>query len=202
MIDSEKVGNYVSKAEIDRKYIGLEKSVDYGPSHSFVGDRTPQMFQTPLYEAGKSILSQRSPGCFGMSPGFTPGRGLEFTPAYDFDAGYSTQRSPVHTPLPHQTPIQNTPSYVNYGAGSYGSPIGGASYYNKNPNSSVRSPYYYPNSSSSPNYSSIRQMSQSPDYSNSPLKSSYSSPNYGSIPSESERKSNYKEEEDHEDEDF
>ena len=27
MIDSEKVGNYVSKAEVDKKQIGIEKSV-------------------------------------------------------------------------------------------------------------------------------------------------------------------------------
>ena len=142
---------------------------------------------TPLYEGGgKSVLSQRSPGTFQMSsPAFTPLRNIDFTPTYDAHLQFSAQRSPVQqTPLPFQTPIQNTPNYAN-NIGSYGSPVGGSSYYNRNPNSSVRSPYYYQNSSSSPNYSSIRQLSQSPDYNNSPLKSSYSSPNYGSMVSDS-----------------
>ena len=134
----------------------------------------------------------------GMSPAFTPMRigGLEFTPTYDFE-GFQNQRSPMPTPLSYpQTPMQQTPTI------NMGSPIGGSSYYNPNRTSNMRSPHYL-NQSSSPNYSSIRQMSQSPDYGNSPVNSPYSSsPNYGSIANDSGREGNYKEEEsDREDED-
>lgn len=129
---------------------------------------------------GTSVFSNHGGG--GMSPAFTPMRNrvLEFTPAYDFE-GFNNQRSPMPTPLHYQTPMQQTPTI------NVGSPIGGSSYYNPNRTSNMRSPHYL-NQSSSPNYSSIRQMSQSPDYGNSPVNSPYSSsPNYGSIANDSGR---------------
>ena len=145
-------------------------------------------------------MSQHSPGGFCLSPAFTPAQKMDFTPTYEFDANFSNQRSPGQTPLPYRTPLNQTPTYANQNnLVAYGSPIGGSSYYSKNQGSgsASRSPYYQ-NYSNSPNYSSIRQMSQSPDYNNSPLKSSYSSPNYGSTPNESMRRQE-KEEEDQED---
>ena len=185
MIDTEKARNYSTIGGVDKKEGIIEKSIDYiGGGMSVIGDKTPIDFQTPMYGGGggNSIIAH-SPGRFGMSPGFTPARKLEFTPGYDFDAGFSNQRSPMNTPLPYQTPLQQTPNYSNP-MKDYNSPlIGGSSIMNRNQTSNMRSPYYYQGAaSSSPNYnySSIRQMSQSPDYNNSPLNSNYSSsPNYG-----------------------
>lgn len=195
MVDNERVGSYITKAEIDKKEVMLEKSVDYqNPLNSFVGDRTPIVPATPQIfgEGGRSILS---PHHYGMSPGFaTPGRNLEFTPSYETRdyMGGNTSRSPLNTPIY----TQQTPSYVNNMSG-YGSPIGGSSYYNRNQASNIHSshsPHYY--ASSSPNYSSIRHSSQSPEYNSSPLNSPYSSsPGYASTPNDSVR-GNYKQEED------
>lgn len=72
MIDHEKVGNYVSKAELDKKELKIEKESDLNGVNSFMGDKTPINPWTPYQEAGKSVWSQRSP--FGMSPAFTPMR--------------------------------------------------------------------------------------------------------------------------------
>ena len=206
MIDCDRIGNYVTKAEDDKKELMYERSVDYeGMLGSLRGDRTPIPENTPYYEydGARSIFSQHSPSGF-LSPAFTPHRG-EFTPQYEeYEGGFTNQRSPGQTSFPSRTPLNQTPSYgSSNNLAMHGSPVGGSSYYTRNQcsGSSSRSPYYQ-NYSNSPNYSSIRQMSQSPSYSNSPMKSSYSSPNYGSTPNESVRRSAKEEEEDQEDDDF
>ena len=103
----------------------------------------------------------------GMSPAFTPGRNISFTPSYVNDMGMDAQGSPsMRTPIGMYptTPIHQTPTYMTNPISTFGSPIGGSSYLGKTSN--FRSPHYY--QSSSPSYSSLRASSQSPSYIGSP----------------------------------